>query len=246
MTEPEPALGRLAALVTALGPALAPPGHDEALDGIPVACRAAFSAASCSVAVVDDAEETLRYVAADGQAADAVVGMELPLGTGIAGWVVASGQALGVSDVARDPRFARDVAERIGYVPTTMLALPLLAGDDVVGVLSILDPTPQENRDDFAVAAAFARQAALLVSQAAAFRQLGRTLLRALATATDDDDFAALLLEHAASTKGAQSDLARLAAAIHGLRALGPAEQRLATDLVVAVAAYAQRVRSRR
>ena len=38
-------------------------------------------------------------------------------GRGIAGFVAATGQSLTVRDVISDPRFARDVGERTGYVP---------------------------------------------------------------------------------------------------------------------------------
>ena len=43
---------------------------------------------------------------------------------GLAGYVAVSGQALAIDEPASDPRFARDVAERTGYVPQTLLLVP--------------------------------------------------------------------------------------------------------------------------
>ena len=83
-----------------------------------------------SVAHVE--HDHLRYVAAAGRGADAIVGTELPLGRGLAGYVAASGQALAIDEPASDPRFARDVAERTGYVPQTLLLVPV-AGRDGFG-----------------------------------------------------------------------------------------------------------------
>jgi hypothetical protein len=58
----------------------------------------------------------------------------------LANFVAASGQSLSISGVESDPRFARDVAERSGYVPTSMLLVPVLSTEgDVAGVISVLD-----------------------------------------------------------------------------------------------------------
>lgn len=112
-----------------------------ALTSTVVSIRALFSAAATSCALSDEDGERLVFVAADGAGADKIVGVELPAGRGIAGFVAMSGQAIAVADVQRDPRFARDVAEATEYVPRTIVAVPILSRDgDVAGVLSVLDP----------------------------------------------------------------------------------------------------------
>ena len=100
--------------------------------------RMCLGAASVSIArVVDDG---LYYAAADGRGADGIVGTLLPPGAGIAGFVAATGQSLMVRDPASDPRFARDVGERVGYVPAEMHCIAVLDRDgDVTAVLSLLD-----------------------------------------------------------------------------------------------------------
>jgi putative methionine-R-sulfoxide reductase with GAF domain len=94
-----------------------------------------------------------------------------PLSMGIAGWVAMSGQAVARSDVAQDPRFARAIAERIGYTPQTTLCLPLRAGDTVIGVIQLFDkangeaftPDDMQLLDQFGAAAAIALEQAQLV-----------------------------------------------------------------------------------
>jgi signal transduction protein with GAF and PtsI domain len=129
------------------------------------AIRALFGAAASSVALVDPDGATLRFVASDGAGADAIVGVQLPVGRGIAGWAVMSGQPIAVRDVASDSRFARDVAEATEYVPTVILAAPMFDEDgEALGVLSVLDPTVDAAADwTLAVCGTLAAQVALLV-----------------------------------------------------------------------------------
>ena len=69
--------------------------------------------------------------------------MRLPSTRGIASYVARTGQALAVDTVTGVPRFARDVTQRTGYVPASVLAVPISAPDgDVAGVISVLDRTP--------------------------------------------------------------------------------------------------------
>ena len=75
------------------------------------AVRDLFGAAAASCALVEDAGDRLTFVAASGAGADRILGVQLPVGRGIAGWVAMTDQAIAVRDVASDTRFARDVAE---------------------------------------------------------------------------------------------------------------------------------------
>jgi predicted Ser/Thr protein kinase len=97
-----------------------------------------FEAASASVAVVQPGGEQ-RYLSAWGASADRVVGVRLRPGEGLAGAVAMSGEPLIVPDCRADPRFAEHIAQGIGYMPRTILVVPLLAGSRVVGTLSIFD-----------------------------------------------------------------------------------------------------------
>jgi hypothetical protein len=102
--------------------------------------RTSLGATAVSIARVTD--DGLLYVAADGRGAAGIVGTLLPPGAGIAGFVAATGQSLMVRDPTSDPRFARDVGERVGYVPGDIQCVAVLDRDgEVVAVLSLLDRT---------------------------------------------------------------------------------------------------------
>jgi len=98
-----------------------------------------FEAAAASVAVLDDATEELVYRAAWGAGAEEVVGVRMPKGGGISGSAVADGQGVAVPNCRNDPRFAVRIAEGTGYVPHTMMVVPLLRDGAAIGALSVLD-----------------------------------------------------------------------------------------------------------
>jgi subtilisin family serine protease len=129
-------------LLDDLARALAARGGGEGVDGelarLGALAREEFAAAACSVAVLDG--DRLRYLAAAGAGADAIVGTELSTDRGIGGYVAQTGQALAIDRPAADARFARDVADRTGYLPEALLVLPILdPGGEVLGILTVLD-----------------------------------------------------------------------------------------------------------
>ena len=238
--EPAQALRALRDLAATVGPALAPPGHHDALQSVVDTARQAFGAQACSIALLDDDEQTLEFTVASGAGADGVVGMRVPVGTGVAGWVVSSGQALEVTDVTRDPRFAHELAAQTGYTPRSILAAPLETERSLLGVVEVLDrdaDRPGADRDPL-VLALFAQQSALAIESARLFTDSGRMLLDALVAADGKgaEAVAAVLDAVAAERSPAvDPDLAELAAMLVRLAQRGRAERRLAVRLVSAV-----------
>ena len=109
------------------------------LSAIVKASAGVFEAAACSIALVDPVTKELVYQASWGAGAKEIVGVRLPPGKGLAGSVVQSGQGLAVPDCRNDPRFQAQIAAGTGYVPYTMLVIPLQQSGRTVGALSLLD-----------------------------------------------------------------------------------------------------------
>jgi GAF domain-containing protein len=240
---PERLLEQVAALAADLGPALAPVGQTELLRSITAAARELFDAAACSLALLDEAQETLTFHVASGAGAQAVVGQRVPVDRGIAGWVVSSGQPVAVADVAADPRFAAEVAEATGYVPRSVLAMPLQTEREVLGVIELLDQRADSpaGRRDMELLGLFAGQAALAIETSRVFSDLGRSLFSALERAAGDGpdpDLAGALHDLARRARGPDPELAGLAAAFAELREVGAAERAAATRLVREFLAY--------
>jgi GAF domain-containing protein len=89
--------------------------------------------------------------------------MRFPAGNGIAGWVLTTRQPLVVDDLSADTRWSRSAAESTGYVPKSMMSVPLLVEERALGVLQVLDrPTESKLRlAEVDLLGLFANQAAI-------------------------------------------------------------------------------------
>lgn len=110
------------------------------LRGVVEAARAALDARAASIALVDPRTGDLVFEAVAGGGGPELLGASFRADQGIAGHVVQTGTALAIDDLARDPRFARDIAVETGYQPEALAAAPIALDGTVVGVLSVLDP----------------------------------------------------------------------------------------------------------
>lgn len=111
----------------------------QLLQSIVEVARSVFGAAAASVFLLDRAGGRLVFEAVAGEGEDWLVGTSFPSDTGIAGWVTVSGQPLLIDDVSQSPQFSRASAQATGYVPTSIMAAPLIRDGDCVGVLEVLD-----------------------------------------------------------------------------------------------------------
>lgn len=182
--------------------------HRALLQSVVDVARAIFGAKAASVLLLDEASDELVFEAISGTGEEELVGMRFASSTGIAGWVVVTGQPLVVDDLASDPRFARETAEQTGYVPKALVAVPLLVDERVIGVLEVLDrPTDRPfGLADMDLLTQFAHQAALALDLLRSARRTQEALLDDASTSVvarlatlieraDDDGDALALLE---------------------------------------------------
>ena len=116
-----------------------PARERELLEAIVRTAAGVLEAAASSIALTDDVTGELVYQAAWGAGAEEIVGVRLPPKVGIAGAVVAKGEEIAVAQCRSDDRFADQIARGTGYVPNTMLVVPLRREGTVIGALSVLD-----------------------------------------------------------------------------------------------------------
>jgi GAF domain-containing protein len=189
------ALEEVAARAAAAG-RLEPPGGEAVLRSVVEATVALFDAEAASIALHDAATDRLVIRVAAGAAGEGALGLAFPSGEGIAGYVFTTGQPLAVSDVAADPRFDRSTAEVTGYVPRSILALPLLDDEGTIGVLEVLDRRGEAGFGlrDLELASVFARQAAVAIRASRVERDVAELLRQALArlAAHPEDDAEAI------------------------------------------------------
>jgi signal transduction protein with GAF and PtsI domain len=245
VAEPTDLLTELAALAADAADTLSPPEPAGVSDSVTAVARRVIGAAACSIAVLDEDADELVYVAASGVGAAEIIGTRLPLGRGFAGWVAQSGQPVAVTDLTSrdDPRFARDVAESTNYIPNALMAVPIESGDRMLGVLSVLDRDQSRPgvENDLELASAFAAQAAAGILATQAFGTIGSILLRELSRAATERTALADALAQAPVGRADDAMTRRYIALLAELRSVGPAEQRLALDVLESVLGYARR-----
>jgi GAF domain-containing protein len=242
MTARAPGPSLLGRLAQDAWPAVAPRVAEELLTTITSTARRLLGAAACSIALLSPDESELIYTASAAGGQGDVGGLRLPSDEGVAGWVVQSEQPIEVRDLARDPRFSRNVAERTGYVPDAILAVPVRTPRRLLGVLSVLDRDISRPGavHDLQLLGMVADVAALALESVAAFDDLGRVLLIGLADAPDAAHAAPALRAAARRLGPADQDLARLAALFSELGRPGSGERQLALRVVEDVLAYSK------
>lgn len=140
------------------------------LQSVVAVARHVYGAAASSVFTVSPDTGELIFAAVAGAGEQSLVGRRFPAGTGIAGWVAATGQTMIAEDVAEIDQFARDAATSTGYLPSSMMAAPLLVDGQCIGVLEVLDAHAADlherdrELDDMELLGLLATQAALSLS----------------------------------------------------------------------------------
>jgi putative ABC transport system ATP-binding protein len=123
--------------------------NDEAYEGLLDQALRAFTAKlaqleraeRASLFLVDAERAELWLRVAHGEGA-ANVGLRIPLGSGIAGHVAATGRAVRIEDAYADPRFNPEVDRRTGFRTRSILCVPLLDREgQVFAVAQLLNRT---------------------------------------------------------------------------------------------------------
>ncbi len=223
---------------------------DSLLQLIIHAAARAIPSPEASLLLIDREAGDLYFAIAVGDTAERVLPLRLPLGRGIAGLVAMSGQAIAVADAQHDPRHARDIAEKVRYLPKTILAVPVFAlgnQDHVVGVIELLDRQgqPTYSLADMELLGVYAQQVAFVLEQRRAEDLLaalvGRALgaLGGLPTATERalavraETFAASVAADPVTRRAL--DLAEL---VEEIARRGEAEYMLCTSILSSFATY--------
>jgi GAF domain-containing protein len=245
-------LKRLLAAIEASGHAILPQSNDDLLKSIVEAAARIFNAAAASILLVNEEERLLEFKVAYGASNHDLVGLKFPLDKGIAGYVVMTGQPLAISNVRQDVRFNQDFAKSTGYVPTSILAMPLRSGEHVIGVMEVLDKINAASFgiQDMDLLAMFAHQAAIAIDQSQRMDNIQKALvlgLKRLIKAESKQVSTELLsvLDETSELK-TDEDLLLLADLFNKISELGEAERKACVQVLKVFADYQRSLRRTR
>ncbi len=93
-----------------------------------------------SLALIDAQSEFLEFRASTSGKGQSVVGIRLPLGQGIAGWVAKEGKGVVVPDVRLDPRFYPEIDRITGFETRAIVCAPIKSEEKTIGIMEALNP----------------------------------------------------------------------------------------------------------
>ncbi len=126
-----------------------------------------------SVLLLDKSTGELEFAVATGEGGAKLSETRLGSGEGIAGWVASMGKPALINDVDSDDRHATVIDIKTGFSTRSLLAVPMMRRDEVIGVLEAVNKRRGFfEQSDLVALAAFAQMASVAVSNAQKFEKL--------------------------------------------------------------------------
>ncbi len=151
-------------------------------------------AEAASILLFDDTSRQLYFQVATNMDESMRRGIVVPLDGSIAGWIVNNRQTVRITNVHNDPRFFSSVEQTTGFSTESILGIPLVTKNKIVGVLEALNkPKGKFTDTDESMLLVLGAQAAVAIENARLFQQSDlisefvhelRTPLSSLSTAT--------------------------------------------------------------
>ena len=167
---------------------------NELLHRIVVAAAEITDAEAGSILLYDGTARRLYFQVATNIDEPTMRGLIVPLEGSIAGWIVTNRQPVRTTNVHGDERFFGEVEQSTGFSTRSLLGVPLITKDKVVGVLEVLNKQSGGFTDaDQNLLLVMGAQAAVAIENARLFQQSDlisefvhelRTPLASLSTAT--------------------------------------------------------------
>ncbi len=167
---------------------------DTLLDDIVRAAADITHAEAASILLYDDMARQLYFQVATNIDEPTMRGLLVPLDNSIAGWIVTNRKSVRIDDAHKDDRFYSNVDQTLSHTTKSMLGIPLITKNKVVGVLEVLNKKRGKFTDpDESMLTVLGAQAAVAIENARLFQQSDliaefvhelRTPLASLSTAT--------------------------------------------------------------
>ncbi|MGD8645900.1 MAG: sigma 54-interacting transcriptional regulator, partial [Desulfobacterales bacterium] len=127
-----------------------------------------MDAKASSLLMLDPKTQKLYFKVATGVKGTDIKQFEIDLGQGIAGYVAQTGEPLLIPDVAKDPRWYKEISESIGFKTQSIACVPMKVNGEIIGVVEIIDKADGSSiRDeDLKILSVFADLAAQAIGNA--------------------------------------------------------------------------------
>jgi signal transduction histidine kinase len=143
---------------------------DVLLDRIVNIAADLTSAEEASILLYDDGKKELVFQAATN---DPIMrGLSVPVGSSIAGWIISNREPIIIADVNRDNRYFKNIEEAVKIPTKSLLGVPLIAKDKVLGALEAINKIEGEfTQEDQEILMILGAQAAIAIENKRLFQQ---------------------------------------------------------------------------
>ncbi len=133
------------------------------------AVKELLNANAASILTVEGGE-LIFQVSVGGETVVAAKPFRVPLGQGIAGWVVEHKEPALVNDAQNDPRFFGTMDKKTGFKTEALIAVPLIVNEKAIGVIEVFNKPGGFAQSDLELIATFASSAAFAIENARLYK----------------------------------------------------------------------------
>ncbi|WP_408605688.1 SpoIIE family protein phosphatase [Leptospira fainei] len=146
----------------------------QLLEAIMLSSKTVFRTEACSVLLLDETKEYLYFHTVLGEKSEAVTKMKVPIGKGIAGMVVRESKPMIINDAQNDDRVYKEVDRASQFTTRNIMAAPLVANDEVIGVIEAINTVDREsfNNEDLELFLSFSGTSALAIQKTGLLQNL--------------------------------------------------------------------------
>jgi signal transduction histidine kinase len=155
---------------------------EDTLQSLAEAGAAVLESEACSILLYDEAQHTLRFVAAPPEQLAVMKNLGVPVERSVAGWVYTHARPALINQAGDDERIFRVVDREVSEATRSLLAVPIAYRGKTIGVFEATNRIDGAfNDDDLALLETLAAQAAVIIRgerQVEETRGVNRALLR--------------------------------------------------------------------
>lgn len=148
--------------------------HQEVRKRAIEAATQLMKAEAGSLLLLDEKGKHLFFEVALGDKGERIKKIVLDIDKGIAGWVAQKGEPLRVNHPEKDPRFFKEIDDRIGFKTRNLLCVPVRVKDRILGVLEAINKKDGKdfNEEDLSLFASLANQVAIALDNARLYQEM--------------------------------------------------------------------------
>lgn len=141
--------------------------------------REAVSAETVSILFYDARRENMVFELAGGRRGREIVGLRIPIGEGVVGWVAKHKRPAIVNDLKNDNRYSPALERKLGLKTRSIMSIPLRRRNKMIGVIEAVNCRKPERftEDDLEIFLALGDHIATAIDNARLYREAERSRL---------------------------------------------------------------------